>query len=145
MNRNSDPWLRFYVRTLNNPKVQQLADSDFKGWVNLLCLAKETDGVLPSAADVAYRLRLSERKAKSLLTTLRNNGLIDGDAMHDWHDLQYKSDSSTERVKRYRERSGNVTSNGDETFQKRPRSEQIRTEKSRSEDARARQPLAPNP
>ena len=124
MRQNSDPWLRFYVRTLNNPKVQRLPGSIFKGWVNLLCLAKETDGVLPSCrGHVAFRLRLSKSKAESLISTLKTSGLIDGDRMHDWDDFQYSSDSSTERVKRHRERnmerSSNVSSNVSETVQSR--------------------------
>ena len=111
MTRNSDPWLKFYVRTLNNPKVQRLSLGDFKGWVNLLCLAKEHDGDIPPVEDVAFRLRLSKRKAEALLKSLRFNGLIDGDKMHDWDEMQYQSDSSTERVKRHRERQRNVSCN----------------------------------
>ena len=99
------------MRTLNNPKVQQLPASDFKGWVNLLCLAKEFDGILPPIDDISFRLRLSKRKAEILLKSLRFNGLIDGDRMHDWDEMQYSSDTSTERVKRYRERQRNVSGN----------------------------------
>ena len=124
MTRNSDPWLRLYVRTLNNPKVQRLPLGDFKGWVNLLCLAKEHDGDIPPAEDVAFRLRLSKRKAEALLKSLKFNGLIDGDKMHNWDEMQYQSDSSSERVKRHRERSkaqqgvsSNVSSNVSETVQ----------------------------
>ena len=109
--RNSDPWFRFYVRTLNNPKAQRLPGGTFKGWVNLLCLAKETDGTLPPVEDVSFRLRLSKAKTESLLNTLRSNGLIDGDRMHDWDHMQYPSDSSTERVKRHRERAKEPTRN----------------------------------
>ena len=111
MRRNSDPWLRFYVRTLNNPKVQQLPPSEFKGWVNLLCLAKEFDGALPPVEDIAFRLRLSKRKAETLLKSLQFKGLLDGDTMHDWDEMQYPSDSSTERVKQHRERKRNVSGN----------------------------------
>ena len=60
MSLNSDPWFRFYVRTLNNPKVQRLPGNIFKGWLNLLCLAKETDGSLPPVEDISFRLRLSK-------------------------------------------------------------------------------------
>ena len=123
MRRNSDPWLRFYVRTLNNPKVQRLSSGDFKGWVNLLCLAKESDGSLPSIEDVAFRLRISKRKAEALLKSLRFNGLITGDKMHDWDEMQYQSDSSTERVKRHRERQCNVSSNVPVTAQIREETE----------------------
>ena len=115
MQRNSDPWFRFYVRTLNNPKAQRLPGGDFKFWINLLCLAKETDGSLPPIEDIAFRLRLSKPKAETLLKSLRLKGLIDENRMHDWDELQYPSDSSTARVKQHRKRAkehhGNVSSN----------------------------------
>ena len=111
MRRNSDPWLRFYVRTLNNPKAQRLPGNAFKGWVNLLCLAKETNGALPPVDDVAFRLRLSKSKTEALLNTLRINGLIDENRMHDWDEMQHASDSSTERVRQYRERAKEPTRN----------------------------------
>ena len=142
MTRNSDPWFRFYVRTLNNPKAQRLSSGDFKGWVNLLCLAKEYDGNIPPVEDVSFRLRLSKRKVEALLKSLRSNGLVDGDRMHDWDEMQYPSDSSTERVKRHRERkehhmdvSSNVSSNVSETVQ--TRVEKIRTEAEAEAEAEA--------
>ena len=130
LKRNSDPWLRFYVRTLNNPKVQRLPGNAFKGWVNLLCLAKEYDGALPPVEDISFRLRLSNRKVETLLKSLRLKGLVDGDRMHDWDEMQYHSDSSTERVKQHRERAKahprNVSSNVSVTAQR--REEEIRVE-----------------
>ena len=131
--RNSDPWFRFYVRTLNNPKVQRLPSSAFKGWINLLCLAKETDGELPPVKDISFRIRLSVSKTEELLNTLRSNGLIEGDRMHDWDEMQRPSDSSKERVrlhrKRHKEQLRNVTGNVTVT-------EQIRldTDKKREEN-----------
>ena len=138
MTRNSDPWLKFYVRTLNNPKVQRLSLGDFKGWVNLLCLAKEHDGDIPPVEDVAFRLRLSKRKAEALLKSLRFNGLIDGDKMHDWDEMQYQSDSSTERVKRHRERQRNVSCNVSDVAPPVSETPQSRVEKSREETDKER-------
>ena len=109
--RNSDQWFRFYVRTLNNPKVQRLPSKTFKGWINLLCLAKETDGLLPPVEDISFRLRLTKSKTEALLNTLESNGLIDGTSMHDWDEMQYPSDSSTLRVKQHRERAKKTQSN----------------------------------
>ena len=132
MTRNSDPWFRFYVRTLNNPKVQRLSSGDFKGWVNLLCLAKEYDGALPSVEDVEFRLRLSKRKVETLLKSLRSNGLVDGDRMHDWDEMQYPSDSSTKRVRQHRERAKelprNVSSNVPVTVQRRVEESRVETD-----------------
>ena len=133
MTRNSDPWLKFYVRTLNNPKVQRLSLGDFKGWVNLLCLAKEHDGDIPPVEDIAFRLRLSKRKAEALLKSLRFNGLIDVDRMHDWDEMQYQSDSSTERVKRHRERQRNVSCNVSDVSPPVPETAQSREEEIRVE------------
>ena len=130
--RNSDPWFRFYVRTLNNPKAQRLPGVAFKFWINLLCLAKETDGSLPPIEDIAFRLRLSKPKAEALLKSLRLKGLIDENRMHDWDELQYQSDSSTARVKQHRKRSkehpGNVSSNVSVTVQSRTEENRVETE-----------------
>ena len=143
MRLNSDPWFRFYVRTLNNPKVQRLPGSTFKGWVNLLCLAKETDGTLPPIEDISFRLRLSGPKTESLLNTLRASGLVEGNRMHDWGEMQYTSDSSTERVKQHRKRlkdCSNVSSNVSETVQRRTETEE---EKETEEGREVKQNIPP--
>jgi len=61
---------------------------------------------------IAVKLRMPEAKASGLVAELRDAGLIDvtetGMAPHNWNARQYKSDVSTERVKRFRERQGNV-------------------------------------
>ena len=49
-------WFRFYAEALNDPKVQRLDGETFKGWVNLLCLAKAHDGTLPDIPDIAFGL-----------------------------------------------------------------------------------------
>lgn len=111
-------WFRFYAEALDDPKVQKLEPSTFKHWVNLLCLAAKNDGVLPSQDDIAFALRIDEIACQSLLDRLLIAGLIDilkggpnGSriAPHGWNQRQYKSDVSTDRVKRYRERSRNVS------------------------------------
>lgn len=102
-------WFRFYVEALEDPKVQRLAPKVFKGWVNLLCLAKRCDGELPAVADIAFALRASEAEMRRLIETLTEGGLLDetetGLRPHNWNTRQYKSDVSTERVKRFRDRS----------------------------------------
>lgn len=102
-------WFRMYTEVLNDPKAQRLSGDDFKGWVNLLCLAKEHDGTLPPLPDIAFALRMSEKQAGKLLDTLLSAGLLDdtetGVEPHNWSGRQYKSDVSTERVKRFRKRS----------------------------------------
>lgn len=108
-------WFRFYDDALNDPKVQRLPADLFKAWVNLLCLASKNGGEIPSLADAGFALRLSESKAGAIVADLALRGLFDPVeggyfSPHNWGCRQYKSDVSNERVKRYRERKCNVTS-----------------------------------
>jgi hypothetical protein len=102
-------WFRMYDEVLDDPKVQRLSGEDFKTWVNLLCLASRNDGRLPDIEDIGFALRLDAKRAKAAVGRLCSAGLIatddDGFAPHKWNDRQYKSDVSTGRVKRFRERS----------------------------------------
>jgi hypothetical protein len=112
-------WWRAYEEAVDDPKLQRLPDSLFKAWFNLMCLASRHGGKLPPAEDVAFSLRLSEGRAAAIISGLENRGLIDRDEdgafrPHNWNARQYKSDTSTDRVKQFRERKsqqdGNVSS-----------------------------------
>src|SRR5690606_31186497 len=102
-------WFRMYNEVLDDPKVQKLPAEMFKAWVNLLCLASRNSGELPPIADIAFALRLSQSKAETAVNKLVAAGLIEraetGLRPHNWQGRQFKSDVSTERVKRFRERS----------------------------------------
>jgi transcription elongation factor Elf1 len=106
-----------YDEVLDDPKVQKLPVGDFRGWVNLLCLASRNDGKLPPAEDIAFALRETVESVSTLLERLRNAGLIECrnggangsfHAPRKWDERQYKSDTSTDRVKRFRQRSKSV-------------------------------------
>src|SRR5260370_12837105 len=58
------PWLRLYVSVLNCPKVQRLPAPLFKHWINLLCVARSQDGILPGIADIAFALRIDVAEAE---------------------------------------------------------------------------------
>lgn len=105
----ADTWFRLYNALLDNPKVQRLLPVLFKAWVNLLCLASRCGGKI-NPADVDFALRTKEGVGVAWLKTLAAEELFheDGDGLyvpHDWDTLQYRSDVSTERVKRFRQRS----------------------------------------
>jgi hypothetical protein len=111
-------WFRMYDEILDDPKVQKLPAEDFRAWVNILCLASKNEGVLPSADDIAFALRRSPNDVVTLLERLLNATLIDKRnggpngyhyAPHGWDKRQFKSDTSTDRVKRYRERAKEVS------------------------------------
>lgn len=101
-------WFRFYAKAMRTPKVMRLSDRDFRIWVNMLAIASENDGRLPSDDDLKRLLGMRLDHLKGVLKRLIRGGLIDplvdGYEPHDWGEHQYKSDTSTERVKRYREK-----------------------------------------
>lgn len=139
------PWLRLYAEILDNPKIQLLPDKHFRWWVNLICLAKLGDGKLPDLKATAWRLRRSEKETTEAIAALVEAGLLDNldgsVTPHDWSEHQYTSDSSAERVKRYREKqrnvSGNVTPGVTVTVQS--RAEQIQS-RNRAEQSGATAP-----
>jgi hypothetical protein len=118
MPRQRAPWFRFYSRVLHDPKVQGLSGTDFKAWINLLCLANEADprGSLPSDADVGFALRIPAAKAGLLLARFHEFGLLDLDeevhrvVVHDWHEWQFKSDNEADNKADYRRRQNRTTS-----------------------------------
>jgi len=126
-------WLRLWVSTLDNPKVQALPAGIFKAWVNCLCLVRSNDGILPESDATSFRLRVTTRQWEKWKNCLVQAGLIDvaedGTCrMHDWNQHQYVSDGSTERVRKHREKqrrgvSGNVSETPPDTEQNRSRAE----------------------
>lgn len=100
-------WFRFYEETLNDPKVLRLTDAQYRGWVGLLTIASMHDGALPPVDDIALFLRTKPDKVISLIVGLVKARLLDktetGYEPHNWGGRQYKSDSSSSRVAKYRE------------------------------------------
>lgn len=99
-------WFRFYSDAMRNPKVAKLADNDFRLWVELLAVASENDGKIPNLEDLKHLLRRRLDHLKGGVKRLISNGLIDvlegGYEPHNWTKFQYKSDSSTDRVRKHR-------------------------------------------
>jgi hypothetical protein len=112
-------WWRAYNEAVNDPKLQLISDALFRAWFNLMCIASGNDGKLPPIADIAFTLRMKTDKAAQILTQLYKAGLLDktetGFTPHNWNGRQYKSDVSTERVKRFRNGKRNVSSAVTET------------------------------
>lgn len=140
MKRNT--WFRAYSEALDDPKVQRLHPNLFKAWFNLLCLACEGNGHLPSDDDIAFRLRISVQDAKQHVDELILAGLIDLETSgarkpHNWETRQFVSDTSTERVRKHRETKKKKACNVSETPEATP-PEQSRadTEQIQKEDDR---------
>lgn len=105
-------WFRFYSEAMRNPKVATLSDREFRLWVQLLCVAAENDGRIPPAEELKRMLNVRldhlltgvERLLKALLIDRLEHGY----EPHNWSKFQYKSDTSTDRVAKHRQK-GNVS------------------------------------
>jgi hypothetical protein len=106
-------WFRVHVDLVDDPKVQRLDPALFKALINLWCLTSSNDGVLPPIHEIAFKLRMKPEKAQRVLAELRAAGLIDDDERgtrpHNWDGRQFIGEVSTPRVKRFRQRRGNVS------------------------------------
>lgn len=138
-------WWRAYDDSIDHPKLLKLSDAMHRAWWTLMCVASANGGALPPTADIALRLRLKPAKVAEWITKLVQAKLIDNcDGVfrpHNWDDRQFISDSSTERVKRHRDKKRNVsptvTRNVSDTFHETP-PEQSRAEtETDSEQSRA--------
>lgn len=111
-------WFRLHTEILDDPKIQTLDPKIYKIYINTLCHAarREKNGNIGTIFDVSYALRETKSTVSSAFHTLEELGLIEtvGETFHipQWKKKQYKSDTSTERVKKHRakvKRSRNVT------------------------------------
>lgn len=127
-------WFRLYNEIIDDPKIAKMTPKMFKVFIFLLCLASEVEqnGVIPfSRKDLSWRLRMPIREINTHINGLKElNILVDNPVLSliNWDKRQFASDSSKERVKRYRKKQCNVTVTSDVTPQNRTDTEQNRTE-----------------
>ena len=113
-------WFRLYDDAINDPKVLRLPENARWQWVATLCIASKNNGVLPQLSDVALLLRMPLKQAARAIARLLAAELLDeteaGLKPHNWDGRQYKSDTSTERVRKHRA-ARNVSGNAQETVE----------------------------
>jgi hypothetical protein len=102
-------WFRLYHRIVDDEKLRLLAFEDRWHFVALCCL--KADGLLDTPNDslrsrkIAVKLGVQLRELDEIGRRLQEVGLVDENLSPvAWDELQYKSDNSTERVKKYREK-----------------------------------------
>lgn len=104
-----------HTNMIHHPVVACLPCEIFKAWVQMLCLAKEGNGVIPKVSEVAFHLRCGLNSAIKWTDALVNDysllERVDNGTFRpkNWDKHQYKSDVSTERVRTFRKRKGNVS------------------------------------
>lgn len=121
----SNPWFRLYSEMVDDEKVRLLAFEDRWHFVAILCC--KNMGVLDKGDDrplllrkLGVKLGLAHRDLEGALLRLEEAGLINADTCQPiaWDGRQFVSDSSTSRVKAYRDRlkqGRNVTVTGQNT------------------------------
>lgn len=138
-------WFRFHTKTLESKKAQALSGNLFKAWVNLLCIARIFDGVIPPIAEVAFRLRCSEKQASCWIKELLKYHLLDETAEgeivpHDWDEHQKVSDDAARRKRE--QRAKRRVDKSRDTVGTCPVVEQTRAEQTRTEQTRTEQTTA---
>ena len=117
-------WFRMYASILDpEDKTQELNDKQFRAWVRMLCAYTRGNGVFPEEKALARCLKMSVSQLRGIQALFVKLQLIDrpedGIGPHNWDERQFESDSSTERVRAFRkrnmERSSNVSGNVTET------------------------------
>ena len=115
-------WFRLYHEIIDDPKIGMMSFEERWLWIEILCLAsisRNGGNTDLTVTETEWKLR---RNIKEPLQKLLRNGLVtfhkrnDGEqtiCVPKWDVRQFQSDTSTERVKKHREKR---FSNGDETF-----------------------------
>lgn len=105
------PWFRFYVEAVDDPKLKLLAFEDRWHYVALLCckgqgiLDKEQD-ITRMRRQVAVKLGVDLRTLDEIERRLAAEDLIEPETLQplQWDKRQFKSDSSADRTRAWRER-----------------------------------------
>lgn len=99
-----NPWFRLYSEFADDPKVQTMSHADQRHLIILFCLRCKGQ-LLETFRDreIAYALGLGTLEAAKIKETFLEMGFIDERwNIVNWNRRQYISDSSTERVRKYR-------------------------------------------
>lgn len=107
----ANPWFRLYTEIIDDEKIRLLAFEDRWHYVAILCcknagLLDAGDSQAMLMRKLGVKLGLASRELEAALLRLEEVGLIHADTAQpvSWDDRQFLSDSSTARVKAYRER-----------------------------------------
>lgn len=116
-------WFRLYAEFATDPKVQMMPEAMQRRLIMLFCLqcsnGIETFHETERETAIAFALRVSDEEMAETKDLFLRRGFINDDwTLVNWNKRQYRSDSSTERVRKHREakKQAEIT---DETLPKR--------------------------
>lgn len=132
-------WFRLYKEFSTDPKIQMLSEAYQRRFIMLLCNRCGKDNETFQDSYMAFQMRISESEwAETKKEFIRLNLCDSHNNPTNWDKWQYKSDSSTERVRRFREK--NITlekrdRNVSETPQSRVDNSRVKKKKTFSSDS----------
>ena len=101
----ANSWFRFYCEFANDPKVQMMSEAMQRRLVLLFCLRCEGKPIETyRETELAFKWRISMEDLAATKELFLAQGFIDGKWNPlNWNKRQFLSDSSTERVRKYRQ------------------------------------------
>lgn len=101
----ANPWFRLYSEFATDPKVQMLSESDQRRFIMLLCLRCSNEDETLQDEEIAFQLRISNDEWQSTKSLFMDKKLINehGQPLA-WNERQFRSDSSTARVREHRKK-----------------------------------------
>lgn len=113
-------WFRMYSEFATDTKVQSMDETLQRRFVMFLCLHCAGEFERLDDDELAFALRITPDELARTKEVFARKGFLGSDGkIRNWNKRQYQSDSSTERVRKHRDRQRN----GDETLQKRPQTQ----------------------
>lgn len=111
------PWFRMYSEFATDTKVQSMDEVLQRRLVMLFCLQCSGEFEKLDHDELACALRITPDELVKTLDVFKRKGFLDSDGnIAKWNERQFKSDSSTERVRNHRASLQQQQGNGDETF-----------------------------
>lgn len=113
-------WFRLYSEFSTDPKVQSLSEAMQRRLIMLMCFKNQNLLQTYTDNDICFAMRISAKECQKMKSVFQHRNFIDENwNLLNWDKRQFTSDSSTRRVRRYREAQRNVSCNVSETFQER--------------------------
>lgn len=98
----ANPWFRLYSEFADDPKVQMMSEAMQRRLTMLMC--SRCKGETLRETELAFHWRISAAELEGTKAVFLENGFIDEKwNLLNWNRRQFISDSSTERVRRFRE------------------------------------------
>ncbi len=107
------PWFRMYAEFATDTKVQSMDETLQRRFIMFLCLQCSGEYERLTDEELAFALRITPAELVNTKEVFKQKRFLgDNGKIRSWDKRQFKSDSSTDRVRKHRKRLGN----GDETL-----------------------------